>query len=88
LGSHALDTVTEMRVHDELRALRCTTIVVAHRLSTVAAAELILVMDHGEIVERGTHHELLAQDGLYAQLARATRPAPIRYGQAGSVTAH
>jgi len=45
-----------------------TSIVIAHRLSTILAADLILVMDRGQIVERGTHEELLMQNGLYAQL--------------------
>jgi ATP-binding cassette, subfamily B, bacterial len=45
-----------------------TSIVIAHRLSTILAADLILVMDRGRIVERGTHNELIALNGLYAQL--------------------
>jgi subfamily B ATP-binding cassette protein MsbA len=45
-----------------------TTLVIAHRLSTIEHADQVLVMDHGRIVERGTHHALLAQGGLYAHL--------------------
>ena len=45
-----------------------TTLVIAHRLSTVADAQQILVLDHGRIVERGTHQTLLAANGLYAQM--------------------
>ena len=45
-----------------------TTIVIAHRLSTIEKADLIVVMDRGEIIEQGTHSELLAQHGMYFQL--------------------
>jgi len=47
-----------------------TSIVIAHRLSTVQHADLIVVMDQGRIVEQGTHNELLAQSGLYANLIK------------------
>ena len=45
-----------------------TTLIIAHTLSTVMTADQIVVMDHGRIVERGTHSELLASDGLYSQM--------------------
>ena len=48
--------------------VRRTSIVIAHRLSTILAADLILVMDRGQIVERGTHGDLLALNGVYTQL--------------------
>jgi ABC-type bacteriocin/lantibiotic exporter with double-glycine peptidase domain len=66
-----LDTITESRVHQNLAALRCTRIVIAHRLSTIRDADLILVLDHGEIVERGSHEELLAVGGTYAALVQS-----------------
>ena len=66
-----LDTVGERRIMDRLAALRCTRIVVAHRLSTIVDSDLILVLDAGRVVESGRHDELVARDGLYAALVRA-----------------
>ncbi|MBL8952062.1 MAG: peptidase domain-containing ABC transporter [Myxococcaceae bacterium] len=70
-ATSALDATTEARVLDNLGRLGCTRIFIAHRLSTVAKADLILVMDAGRIVERGTHAELLAREGVYASLVAA-----------------
>ena len=64
-----LDTVTEQRIETNLKGLKCTRIVIAHRLSTIRDADLILVLDRGRIVERGTHQTLIDQRGLYAKLA-------------------
>ncbi|GAB3385193.1 lipid A export permease/ATP-binding protein MsbA [Lysobacter fragariae] len=68
----ALDTESERLVQDALNHLmpNRTTLVIAHRLSTIEHADQVLVMDKGRIVERGTHAQLLAMDGLYAHLHR------------------
>jgi subfamily B ATP-binding cassette protein MsbA len=71
-ATSALDAESEAAVQQALALLRQgrTTIVVAHRLSTVRDADLVVVLDHGQAVERGSHAELLAADGLYARLVR------------------
>ena len=63
-----LDTVTEQLVDENLKQIPCTRIAIAHRLSTVRNADMILVLDRGTIVEQGSHEELLVQTGHYAAL--------------------
>ncbi|WP_345296247.1 ABC transporter ATP-binding protein [Candidatus Villigracilis affinis] len=69
-ATSSLDSESESLIQDALKRVMAgrTSIVIAHRLSTILAADLILVMDRGKIVERGTHDELLATGGLYSQL--------------------
>ena len=69
-ATSALDSKSEKVIQNELRnvAYERTTLVIAHRLSTIVDAHQILVMDGGRIVERGTHRELLAKQGVYAQM--------------------
>jgi subfamily B ATP-binding cassette protein MsbA len=69
-ATSALDTESERHIQaalDQVMKNR-TTLVIAHRLSTIEKADLILVMDQGQIVERGTHAQLLAQNGYYSRL--------------------
>ena len=67
-ATSALDSRTETEIQDVLRSIsrKRTTIVVAHRLSTVVDADEIIVLDQGRIVERGRHGDLVRADGLYA----------------------
>jgi ABC-type multidrug transport system fused ATPase/permease subunit len=78
----SVDTHTERLIQEALERLMAgrTSFVIAHRLSTIRDADQILVLRHGEIVERGTHEELLSRDGLYARLARIQNTTFIEEG--------
>ena len=85
-ATSALDSATERAIQANLREVcrGTTTLVIAHRLSTVVDADEILVLDRGRIVERGTHAALLRKDGLYARLWRR-QAAEVGRGDAGIV---
>jgi ABC-type transport system involved in Fe-S cluster assembly fused permease/ATPase subunit len=77
-ATSALDSRAEQAIQAELKAIARTrtTLVIAHRLSTIADAAQILVMDHGRIIERGTHAQLLAAGGAYAQMWERQQARP------------
>jgi ATP-binding cassette, subfamily B, bacterial len=81
-ATSALDTHSERLIQNALEPLMRgrTTIAIAHRLSTILAADVILVVNRGQIVERGTHQELLAEGGLYSRLYREQFASSRRRG--------
>ncbi|MFM0140276.1 ABCB family ABC transporter ATP-binding protein/permease [Caballeronia grimmiae] len=90
-ATSALDSKSERAIQRELDSIarERTTLIIAHRLSTVVHAQQIIVMDHGRVVERGTHAELLRADGLFAQMwalqqQRAAEPV-VEQGDAARV---
>jgi ATP-binding cassette, subfamily B, bacterial len=81
-ATSSLDAETERSVMQSLTQARCTQIVLAHRLSTIMHADLILVMDRGEVVESGTHGELLARGEIYSRLVAAQLRSAAEEGAA------
>jgi len=84
----SVDTATERLIQEALDHLLAnrTSFVIAHRLSTVRHADQILVLDHGRIVERGRHADLVAAGGLYAKLARLMEEEPPLRTPPGVIT--
>ena len=83
-ATSALDSEAERQVQDALRRLMAgrTTLVIAHRLSTVANADVIYVLDRGHVVDSGTHHELLSRGGVYARLCQMQFEDGMSLGEA------
>jgi ATP-binding cassette subfamily B protein len=84
-ATSALDSKSEKAIQEELARIAAerTTLVIAHRLSTVVDADEILVMERGRIVERGTHRSLLAANGTYAQMWALQQQEEVRRGDGG-----
>ena len=63
-----MDSITQKKIADALEGLRCTRIVIAHRLSTIRQCQRILVLENGKIKEQGQYEQLVAKQGLFAEL--------------------
>jgi ABC-type multidrug transport system fused ATPase/permease subunit len=72
-ATSALDNVTQRHVSDALEHLNCTRIVIAHRLSTIRHANRIIMLDGGKIAESGTYDDLMAANGVFAELVKRQR---------------
>lgn len=85
-ATSSLDAVTEAGIYANLERLSCTRIVIAHRISTVARADLIVVMEDGRFVERGKHQELMALGGRYLELASSQDQRSPAAAEAAPIT--
>ena len=72
-ATSALDNVSQKKVSESLAKLKCTRIVIAHRISTIQECDRIIVLDQGQIVEDGTFEELIAENGFFAELVKRQR---------------
>jgi ABC-type bacteriocin/lantibiotic exporter with double-glycine peptidase domain len=88
-ATSSLDATTERAVHREISNLQCTRIIIAHRLSTVMNADVIIVLDKGKVVEQGIHQDLLSAGGIYAEMVSPQLATKARGENSGllSVTA-